>query len=1095
MPPKKGLSVYQSNRSELLLERLNSSLESSYRCDPFAARLILAPSFPMRSWIRQQLSYMSQAKIATGFRLEALHKGIYQVINKLFPNDAAIPPPQQHLSFIIEKQLPSLIEIPKSSQPHLAEEIAMLFLRYGEYAPKLIDKWQSGEGAPCWQKDLWRAIFSDYPTWQPLTTLLKKPLENLADSRLELHLFGFNHFSKELYSFFCRIAEEIPVNFYLLSPCQLFWSDIVSNRECVRLQRYMQQQGASDAQLFDLEFYLRECNPLLANFGSQAKELAKLLEEVPVEEFAEYKVAAAIAAKEPWQEHIPIADDLLASDREPNLLEAVQADLALLRTPKEQEIIQLQKCDTIQMHICGSPMREVQVAYDILLSLICRHECEEDPLLPSQIVVMAPDISLYKSYITEVFGSKASSLSYQMFASAQEFTSYIQLFFDLIGLSKSRLDAESILAIFEQEPFRLCHNIDSESLKQFREWLTHTNISWGYDAHHREAKLQEAGCQPLPYCDTHTLGTWANAFADLASSVVYSSAVDLGQAEILGRFAALISRLRAALVRIENDEEASISSWAELLSTFLKENLSPQKEDLDSHNRLLLALEELGSFTDQKACYPFNSFLLRLQKAVKKETSRVNSAALHAVRFGSFDELHGIAAKAIVCLGMDNEAFPRKEVRSPYNLLYSKEADADFFPTKQCHDRALVMEALLSARSYFIMIYSNRSLEGDIQEPSIVIKELWDYIDSSYSLIEKPVFHHAINPYDSLCFSLENPWRCSSPYWHKLALWYAEKDKANSRTHRFLSHFPPPIEAAADSEVIELKDLITLARNPLQLYYNKTLGIYLENKWKKRVSREDPLLFDPIENSQLVKSSVKQGLEAALQSVKKGMPVGAFKQVAIDSLQKEQQMVAENLQILQLAASELFSITLCSSCDGEPIQEESGWRLPPLCIGPFQIVGTLQDLSHRGIVSFVKDDKKQICRAWPEFLVACCIAKQHPELIEPQLILAKSGSVKKCFFEDPLAPLQKLLEYYQKALLVPSPLLPEWVAELIDKGPEEFAAKREKELSNPDFLRYNDYLLWGLGDKAALPEARIWASHWQEIAQDVFGLCLETWYK
>ena len=55
--------------------------------------------------------------------------------------------------------------------------------------------------------------------------------------------------------------------------------------------------------------------------------------------------------------------------------------------------------DSIQVHSCHSPMREVEVLQDRLLSLF-----EADPtLLPKDILIMTPDIATYSPFIQAVF--------------------------------------------------------------------------------------------------------------------------------------------------------------------------------------------------------------------------------------------------------------------------------------------------------------------------------------------------------------------------------------------------------------------------------------------------------------------------------------------------------------------------------------------------------------------------------------------------------------------------------------------------------------------------------------------------------------------
>lgn len=69
----------------------------------------------------------------------------------------------------------------------------------------------------------------------------------------------------------------------------------------------------------------------------------------------------------------------------------------------QANISDLSQDNSIQIHACHSPMREVEVLHNQLLNLF-----EQDSsLLPKDIIVMSPDINKYAPYIDAVFSRYA----------------------------------------------------------------------------------------------------------------------------------------------------------------------------------------------------------------------------------------------------------------------------------------------------------------------------------------------------------------------------------------------------------------------------------------------------------------------------------------------------------------------------------------------------------------------------------------------------------------------------------------------------------------------------------------------------------------
>jgi len=1149
---------YLSNRVELLTEVLAELIEKNNHSTPFAHRLIIVSNSAMQAWLKERLTKLSSQKIATGFRIvpllsaiDSLQKWLYQQ-NHFVPNSWG-------LALAIERQLRNILEDAKAPQTNdiwnellqylmdssplppaivnkrlaaLSEELAALFLRYGEYAPQLIDKWRTSPPTS-WQAALWLRLFNTDSPWRPLAELLspqKKPIPPV--SPIQLHLFAIDHLSDTVHSFFSHISQVVSVTYYLLSPCQFFWSDIASDREKVRLQKYWQRRGAAAAQLEQLELYLHDNNPLLANWGRIARAQAMQLEQKSLITYEQYRLPAATSTAPAWSDILPLAEKQSSPSVEPfTLLEALHADMLVLRCSATTPLSLPKQEKSLQVHCCCSPMREVEVAYDIVHELIAAGMC------PSDLLIVAPNISCYAPYIEALFSPKQDSVPYQLIALPAPLRSpFIPAFFRLLDLPLGRWDTAAVMELFEQPAFRRRHAITSDTIARMREWLKQTHTHWGFDDSHRHALLMRDGCQATIEQEDSCLGTWQMAMERLAASLAVSDVtghpialieeINLLDAEALGACAFVLVALRKQLFTIEIDQQQNIATWVNYLIELLHDHLTPDPEsssDKEGQQCLLNAFEQLQRCNpcEANALFPFSSLRRQLELLVNNCSLNVHNNILKSVRCANIETLSGLPAQAIICLGMDEGAFPRRETLSCLNLFYScKHSKANFCPSVSDRDRHLFLRLLLSARRYFIATYCGYETDGKQRSPSVLLTELLHYLDQGYRIEEqlpsqRCFYHHPFVPFDRRCFSAASLHRGASQRWFLCVKAALEHLPATSnrivnakpeegRLPRFFADTAPSKAIKEDQTSlleVDIRELITLVRNPLQLYFNKSLKIYIESKKKEGLMNES-FALTALEEALLTRSAVKDNANSVLRAAHKEgrLPIGSLKYIAKDKVYGDSMVWKEKLQQLGVDPTALFNVVLCSSCSCPEQLLCGGWRLPPLVFkdasgGAVRLIGTISNLSAQGSITYIKDDKKQISRAWPEYLVVCGLAHRGfiPPMKQAHLLLAKSGNSKKPFFEDPFPLLDELLHYYRHAIQAPSPLLPEWIAELLEGGPELFASQRKKQLTNSFCSLYNDYLIWA--SKGSLfSEAELWGAQWQGIATATFGPLFQAWY-
>ncbi|HEY4832528.1 MAG TPA: hypothetical protein VIH61_08230, partial [Waddliaceae bacterium] len=119
-----------------------------------------------------------------------------------------------------------------------------------------------------------------------------------------------------------------------------------------------------------------------------------------------------------------------------------------------------------------------------------------------------------------------------------------------------------------------------------------------------------------------------------------------------------------------------------------------------------------------------------------------------------------------------------------------------------------------------------------------------------------------------------------------------------------------------------------------------------------------------------------------------------------------------------------------------------------------------------------------------------CLSKRFGISIKPQLLFVKSGKAKTSFFDDSVMQLEKYLDYYFVASENISPLIPEWVPDLLSG---KFSEKLEALLSDRQHNFYNSYLKWMIQNGGNFKAEEI-IKEWKQYADSLFGELYEQWY-
>ena len=318
-----------------------------------------------------------------------------------------------------------------------------------------------------WQQQLWKALFNQDAAWSYPCRELRRSIQTLP--QCDLHFFSISFITSWEFLFY-NSSAYLPICYYLLSPCAFFWSDIRSDKEATYLQTLWQQKLGHVSHVAKLEELLRDRNPLLANFGRLGREMACQIEEKRCQTKAQYALPDSVMQL--CEDYQFIEDlTLVPSQQSLTLLQAIQADILLMRNPQGLQPINLSLKDhSIQLHVAPSRQREVQILYNNLLHLIDQNGTK---ICPSDIVIMAPQIMDYVPYIQSVFGSEDSLLDFQILDLGMRLQSEkCTRIFTFIGIGRKPLGCKfHLLQLFGHSAFQRRQKLTPSDYIIIRDWI------------------------------------------------------------------------------------------------------------------------------------------------------------------------------------------------------------------------------------------------------------------------------------------------------------------------------------------------------------------------------------------------------------------------------------------------------------------------------------------------------------------------------------------------------------------------------------------------------------------------------------------------
>jgi exodeoxyribonuclease V gamma subunit len=884
----------------------------------------------------------------------------------------------------------------------LAERIAHTFDQYLTFRPEMILRWEEGQGNH-WQAVLWRKLAQGKDQGHR-ANLGKAFLKAVSESTgyieglpERISVFGISALPPFHMEMLAGVSQLVQVNLFLMNPCQEYWGDIVSDWEAKRVvDRELSQDITIDT------LHLEKGNSLLASMGTVGRGFFDLVNTFPCEETTLFEE--------------PNGDDLLS---------CLQSDILNMRNRQGSGAGKHQLAkgdDSVQIHACHSPMREMEVLNDQLL-----HMFEQDiDLMPEDVLVMTPDIETYAPYIQAVFDVPLDESCRFPFTladrSIRKEGPVVDVFLSILALYGSRFQASQVMAVLESKAVYEKFGLIEADLEIIRVWIAETGIRWGIDAQSR-GKL---GLPPFPQnsweagLERLLLGyAMAGHGEVMFREILPYDHVEGRDALILGRFVGFVRALFSQVTGL--DQPRPLARWSMTLEEIIDAFFQVDEDNTREIQALRVLVKSLGTVAD-RAYYDedIHISIVAGYLARRLEKEGFGSGFMSGgITFCAMLPMRSIPFKVICLVGMNGDAYPRESRPLGFDLMAKHPRPGD--RSRRYDDRYLFLEAVLSARKKLYLSYVGQSTQDNSPlPPSVLVSELTDYIEQGFTISGQNVLpylltRHGLQPFSAKYFNQD-----------ETLFSYSHTDMEAARAamgagdpwRPFVSESLPPPEDTW--KTLTLNDLCRFLKGPSKYFMNRRFGMYfevgaaiLEDSESFNLQGLDKYFLE----QELVKRRFSEkslkGFDGFLKASGR-IPHGAVGACLYENMCFDvDRFVEKTTPYLDTVYPEPLDVALS--------------------LGPFEITGTIDGCSPERLVQYryATVKSKDRLSLWIRHLVLNCIApKDHPMMSTLIGLNNQGGEHRWVSWEyGPVqgakSHLEDILKVYWAGLCKPVPLFPE----------------------------------------------------------------------
>jgi exodeoxyribonuclease V gamma subunit len=597
----------------------------------------------------------------------------------------------------------------------LAARTAALLEQYLTYRPDWLAAWLAGKPAGIeslgaahaadagWQGALWRRIAGalDTDSRHPSVAFFDamKQMGPEAPARAGLpetaHLFCLPTTPPLYLDILQRLAQWIDLRLYVLNPCREYWLEVVDPR---RLSWLAAERRADHHEVG---------NRLLAAWGRQTQAHIDLL------------LRGDDAA---------VVDDAgFAPSEGASLLARLQNAILDMTDLPRGSVALAEEDRSIEVHVCHSLTREIEVLQDQLLTLFAG----ENPPRPSDILVVTPDLEAAAPLIEAVFGNVPKSREIPFAITGRPVSVQnpcAQALLGVLAVATSRFRASAVFELLQQPIVARRFGIGNAERMALHAWIGDAGIRWGIDGRQR-------GRLGLPAVARHSFGDGfdrlflgyafpASASAPLngrlpAGDPEGSEALALGS---FREFVRRLERLHDALAQPKTPAE-----WRQTLLGVIDDFTAPTVDEMDAARETAAGIHELhGNMANAGMRGALHVDVVRTALEALLDDPARGGVPGGAVTFAAMASLRNLPYRFVCALGLNDGVFPSTQRPVEFDLMARAPRPGD--RQRRIDERNVFLDLVLAARERLYLSYTGRSVRDNSPiPPSVLVAELLDY--------------------------------------------------------------------------------------------------------------------------------------------------------------------------------------------------------------------------------------------------------------------------------------------------------------------------------------------------------------------------------
>lgn len=796
-----------------------------------------------------------------------------------------------------------------------------------------------------WQRWLWQAVFDadfrqmeqiDEKFWQALSDPARQP-QALKKLPRQLVVFTLLDLPPKQLQFLRRLGQYLDIYVLHYNPSQEYWADSVDPNWKARYDARVKERfiakhpQADDAQIqqFFQEFTLnfnaevRESrHPLLTRFGKQARDHFSLLSSLSSGEDGVWA-------------------DAFVDDYADTLLAKVQSDVLYLAEPEPHQYLLAEQDDSIQIHVCHSSLRQLEVLKEQLIHWLAQGN-KEHPHRPGDILVLSPNLKELEPLIRSVFAAPPSErdLPHQPGVQATRLAQD-SLYLPIKIAGVTQLDAsnawravlgriELLQGRFSIEDFadwlslnatQQRYALDFLAVERMLQLLVDAGFKRGLDAVHLQRSLS-AMDNDYRFSFKFALDRLALGVA-IPQHAVFAETLSFSQ--VLPDDFALIAKLiqiyqdfdqrRHWMIAHELGEPVAVEQWLDKLSVDIAEFQQAGVESLQAVADIIKKQQRmltLSSHYHGQQQQGLRALSLPLPYLLEEIRTALDAQLEHAeptgqITFSQLGHIRPLPYKLIVMLNLDSGKFPNRSQHVPFDLMdLLKPQLGD--RSRLEDDQGAFLDAVLLAQDNLWLFYNGFDVnDGEVRDPSTVLQEFSQHLalitrsaqfqdgpEQRVCLqgIEVPeqiqqLYHlHPLQPFDPKGFESADMIRYRDQ-------WFNVAQQIRHATGQRAPWVNVPYQAQQDVQVLDARQWIHDVTFPARLYL-KTLGV--ENlQPQDSPDSQEPLLLDGLGRYALRHFLQQQDAEPDQALLMDRLPVGKIQDSAWHISLREQQWLKTRL--------------------------------------------------------------------------------------------------------------------------------------------------------------------------------------------------------